>query len=278
MSHDFHRTWRRTKPRLLALAMLSIGPSIWADPLFTSYSAACNSSDGPTSGNSLVSTSVAPTCGAAGTSVSASSFSGPRGLGGVVQARYMSPDAVVAFGQNTVSLATQFTLNGPAANADVGLALDISSSLLFLDPDTQASLEVGVIIGPLNRFGRVNSDGATVFNGISAFPLGGGLTHRIMVDPVNVPVGSPVSLSIQLVMTAQSNGHNRQVTLDAAHTLTFATTGPVFSLDPGFGVQDIPELFLQNNGYVPPAAVPEPGTFALLGAGLLVLTMRRRRA
>jgi len=65
------------------------------------------------------------------------------------------------------------------------------------------------------------------------------------------------------------------MSLDYGHTLSFATSGPVFNLPEGVTV-DIADVNVTNNHWTDPRvqdvpsvpSVPEPATLSLVGAGV----------
>ncbi|MBN8732129.1 MAG: PEP-CTERM sorting domain-containing protein [Acidobacteria bacterium] len=87
---------------------------------------------------------------------------------------------------------------------------------------------------------------------------------------------------ISLDANAQgASGLGQPLTINALNTLRLPRTGPVFNLPDGYSV-DVPDLFVFNNRYVDPnggggGEVPEPATCALVGGGLLLAAIWRRR-
>jgi hypothetical protein len=98
-----------------------------------------------------------------------------------------------------------------------------------------------------------------------------------MITP-NVPFTFSMALDISAILWDPGF-----LSLDYGHTLSFASSGPVFNLSDGVTV-DIDDVNVANNHWTDPRvvqevpSVPEPATLFLVGAGLLCgrQTMARR--
>lgn len=86
-------------------------------------------------------------------------------------------------------------------------------------------------------------------------------------------VGLLLSTSATIGLVDEAGG-SMVATTDFSNTFTFPTGVPVFDLPAGYTVNS-PSAHIVNNFYVNP--VPESGTFAALGLGVLGLLRRRRR-
>lgn len=159
---------------------------------------------------------------------------------------------------------------------DVIMNLELSGS--FSNPNFVSNVQVyagnyryrhsGIYFGAPQT---PNPQGSGMLAGFSA----GGSPQTISTGVIaNVPVNMPTRMSIQLVT---NNGYAPQTsTISFGSTLTFATTGDVFTvLGPDaalIGVNSIDADIVDNRFTV----VPLPASLPLLGAGFIWLARRRR--
>jgi hypothetical protein len=132
----------------------------------------------------------------------------------------------------------------------------------------------------------INGQLALTCVGVAPTDFGSDLRQGCVVLPVRVPVGVPLTVTLQLHAGAGANGGFSQTgpqqgLSNFADTFRFPIGSDVFNLEPGFTV-DAPDSFIFNNVFSPPdeTAVPEPAsslTFAVALAGLTVLHRRTSR-
>lgn len=271
---------------ILAAAIMVAAGGVEAAPVFTSVSSVCNVGAGPSTNGTFASTQISvANCHSGG---AAQGFAGPGGIGGSAtgtndvtnmtgsDARHLGRVSFDAIFRNQ---------NGTPGFTDVALNLWLSNQ--FADPEVgfggfaflsvQGNLYNITFGSSKNSVNPAQGFGLThVALGVSNMPL--------TTTMVTVPLNTPVGILYQLEVVAGMQGGTASfetVFLNALNTLSFAKAGPVFTLAQGITVDDIPELYLFNNQFQPPAAggavVPEPPACGLVAATLGLLVFRRRK-
>lgn len=200
-------------------------------------------------------------------------------------------------------------VSGPGTSVFGALNLDLEGSLLSsafaqlgegIGSEATSSASVSVFVGiagtnfsgtkAISSVWQVETgsgDGSTFEDGLlTGFTGAGG----IITPAVLLPVGTPFSIVMSLSSSAEARaanvltGSRRQAEAAAlfAHSLSFAATGPVFTLPDGYTVHSVSGLIEDNRWTGAPAQqpVPEPSLLMLAGSGLalgVVRALRRRR-
>lgn len=83
--------------------------------------------------------------------------------------------------------------------------------------------------------------------------------------------------NVQLTLTLDISNPGTAAAVFAALLADGKLVGTIIDRDPGDNYLELPDTFGTSLTLEGPAAVPEPGTLALLGGGLTALAARRRR-
>lgn len=278
-------------PASAALALVcGLAVPAGAATVYSVYATGCGSSSGSTGPSSgYVEHAVGGgACDGFGSQADGKAFAGPEGLG--AYGRNLHWGGSSTYGGGLAILQTEFMIIAPAGTAlgtpvPVGLNLELHSVALDPSPDPDGayvSLIVDLYINSFTygrRLGERTSDGRTTGIGINVPNLNG--DTFLVVEPVEVLYGAPGLLSIKLDANAQgATAVGQPLSINALNTLRLPRTGPVFNLPAGYSV-NLPDLFVFDNRFVDPnpvgGAVPEPATCALVGGGLLLAAIWRRR-
>jgi hypothetical protein len=212
----------------------------------------------------------------------ATAFAGPGHLG-------VSANAVGLAGSNYLEavaasdLESTVTFTGPAGASDVlaGMNIDLggvfnAANVAFADVDFRVVLGPSLLIGAAEE---ITGDGQSLCTALGSFVCNGAeIGGHFVTGVTTVPLNSPVLLRMELDTLVFARGPGSSARAEFSNSLDLPLGGIVFNLPNGFTAND-PDLFIVNNIFLPPTAVPEPATLALSALGLVGLGfLRRRRA
>lgn len=262
--------WMFTFLAAIAVVHAPARASAQAQSVFRASVNACGVA--PTSQQQGVEAQVATgpnSCDPSGSTSFASASSGPAGMGGTAGAHYVCCGSAVG-SQSIVRTTTEFIVDGPAPTASVGLNLDLQSLVVPIAPLSghDAGMTLRVVIGSSPSIGWASTQAASNSSGLTTFPISSSTPTRIVVSPVTVPTGQAVTLVIELEMGVTGYVSTGDISFAMNPLLTFARTGPVFTLPPGFTVRDMPLFHVFGNQWyettgVDPSPRPVAGALSL---------------
>jgi hypothetical protein len=229
----------------------------------------------------IVSLTVSTPC-LFGGSTQAIALGGPGLLGGIVNNN--NPQHGSSGSSAIASFQTDMVLHS-TSDVPVPVSVNLLLGGDILSPNSGYGYTLSLNLGVFGSGETDVQDGAISRTGgnISIpLPIGTPVLVRsgtAMITP-NVPFVFSMALDISALLLDPGF-----MSLDYGHTLSFATSGPVFNLPDGVTV-DIADVNVTNNHWTDPRvqdvpsvpSVPEPATLSLVGAGVLFgrRTMARR--
>ena len=213
--------------------------------------------------------------------------SGPNGLGASADHLHTCCDTATG-AQGTAVADTTFMITGPAGLVTISLNLALTGMVGGgVSEDTAVRwIRVDAVLFTAKSYGEFIESagpGGIVVQRNGDLVMPGDLCATVCVLPtLDVAVPANVWLNLTLYLTASGGGGtgNHRAWADASHTLYFPLDGDVFNLPDGYSAE-IPDMNVSGNRVLrqpaPGGEVPEPGTSALVGAGLLLSVMFKRR-
>ena len=169
-------------------------------------------------------------------------------------------------GETTFSGSANFLLHGSYSVefADFSGLIVTSISTLQLTVAADGGTVNGAYIAEFDNAGNFQLSSSGVLSGLTGGPSSDvSVAFSIPISgQVNTPITVAAIMSINTVASLGTSG-----TTDFGGTLSFATSGPVFDLPPGWTANSISGNIVDNR-FVG-AEIPEPGTLTLLACGAL---------
>jgi hypothetical protein len=275
--------------RIVAALFLFLGTTQLNGATFTASASGCSyrTNTGPATVEAIVTDKDCT--GFSGDVDAAYARSGPLGLGASADHRHTCCDTATGAG-GLAYADTNFMITGPAGNVTISLNLALTGTVGGgISEDTSVrSIRIDAVVFTQKSFGEfIEIAGPGGFQVLRSgdLVLPGDLCATVCVVPtieVSVPTNVWVNMTLTLSASAGGGIGNHTGWADASHTLYFPKDGPVFNVPDDRYSAEIPDMNVAGNRVVregePGDAVPEPGTYVLVGGGLFATELLRRRA
>ncbi|MEP7366695.1 MAG: PEP-CTERM sorting domain-containing protein [Acidobacteriota bacterium] len=260
---------------MMAVALMAV-PSAAATLFTVSANGGSLCAGGSGQSTSSAPLQVADTWGCVSGASSSEAVAAPEGIG-IGSSTYHYCCGSASESNALAQFATEFTVKGPAGPA-IAISMNFlleGAAIATVDASWGLTIDTGIFgTGYIDSSGR-NEGLLTGFVAVDGgIAIGGAFTTPSILLAPNTT--QPFRLTLSGGTGANGSGN---ANLDFVDTMSLPTTGPVFNLPSGYTV-DIPDLYVFDNRFLPPGtggAVPEPSSLAMMGGGLALLAIARRR-